>query len=241
MSETTGNALLLPIKRHRMAFLLAMLCLLLTGVFGWGAYMQWRQNVVAQKLERARDGVVASLRQVLSGQVRQLQNVLQRPAIVQALSGGNATAAAAAIREQFPGAEEVQVLPDDLSAAYADVARSGYARLGLMEAALSGDGVKAWVVRDGTQIGLGMAVMVKLGQVPAVVYLRLPLRGLISALDAIDVPDSTYLALRQGSYTVVERGNAALASGGEALAKPLDWVDLRVAAVLPQLDTVLFD
>ncbi|MRT32405.1 phosphomannomutase/phosphoglucomutase, partial [Xylella fastidiosa subsp. multiplex] len=77
------------------------------------------------------------------------------------------------VRERFPGTEEVQVLTGDLRAAYADLARSGYARLGLIEAALAGDGVKAWVVRDGTQIGLGMAVLVKLGQAPAVVYLRL--------------------------------------------------------------------
>ncbi|ARO67787.1 phosphomannomutase/phosphoglucomutase [Xylella fastidiosa subsp. pauca] len=241
MSVTIGNELILPMKRRRIAFLLAMLCLLLAGVFCWGAYIQWRQNVVQQKLEQARDGAVTSLLQVLSGQAKQLQNVVQRPAIVQVLGGGDVTAAAAAVREQFPGTEEVQVLTGDLSAAYADVARSGYARLGLIEAALGGDGVKAWVVRDGTQIGLGMAVMVKLGQAPAVVYLRLPLRGLISALDAIEVPNSTYLALRQGSYTVVERGSAALASGGEALAKPLGWVDLRVAAAVPQLENIPFD
>ncbi len=159
MSVTIGNELILPMKRRRIAFLLAMLCLLLAGVFCWGAHIQWRQNVVQQKLEQARDGAVASLLQVLSAQVKQLQNVVQRPAIVQVLGGGDVTAAAAAVREQFPGTEDVQVLTGDLSAAYADVARSGYARLGLIEAALGGDGVKAWVVRDGTQIGLGMAVM----------------------------------------------------------------------------------
>ncbi|HHW4678284.1 MAG TPA: phosphomannomutase/phosphoglucomutase [Xylella sp.] len=241
MSDTTGNTFFVRMQRPRISFMLAMLCLLLTCVFAWGAYMQWRHNVVAQTLEQARDGAVASVRQVLSDQVRQLQTVLELPGIVQVLRGGNATAVAVAIREKFPDAQEVQVLPDDLTAAYADVARSGYARLGLMEAALGSDGVKAWVVRDGAQIGLGMAVMVQLGQAPAVIYLRLPVRSLIGVFDTINVPDSTYLALRQGNYTVVERGSATLASGGEALAKPLDWVDLRVAAALPRLENIPFD
>ncbi|MRU24994.1 phosphomannomutase/phosphoglucomutase, partial [Xylella fastidiosa subsp. multiplex] len=80
----------------------------------------------------------ASLLQVLSGQVKQLQNVVQRPAIVQVLGGRDVTAAAAAVRARFPGTEEVQVVTGDLRAAYAEVARSGYARLGLIEGAFAG-------------------------------------------------------------------------------------------------------
>ncbi|RBB15162.1 phosphomannomutase/phosphoglucomutase, partial [Xanthomonas oryzae pv. oryzae] len=65
-------------------------------------------------------------------------------------------------------------------------------------------------------------------------YVRLPLLRLTAPLDAIAVPGSAYLALRQGSYNVAQQGDAGLSDAAETLAKPLGTSGLRVAAAVPQ-------
>ncbi|QGJ67803.1 hypothetical protein FDU21_16100 [Xanthomonas oryzae pv. oryzae] len=74
----------------------------------------------------------------------------------------------------------------------------------------------------------------RLGAQPAVAYVRLPLLRLTAPLDAIAVPGSAYLALRQGSYNVAQQGDAGLSDAAETLAKPLGTSGLRVAAAVPQ-------
>ncbi|MCC8475824.1 phosphomannomutase/phosphoglucomutase [Xanthomonas arboricola] len=209
---------------------------LLAAWFGWSSYTQWRQDAVAQELEQARDRAVQDISRAMAQQASQLDAVLKQPQVIAALANGDALAAASSIRERFKGAEDVQVLFGDLSAAYDNPKDFGYARLSLLESALVAERAQVHVVRDAKQVRLGVAAAVRLGAQPAVAYARLPLLRLTGPLDAIVVPGSAYLALRQGSYNVAQQGDLVLADAAETLARPLGNSGLRVAAAVPQRD-----
>lgn len=209
---------------------------LLAAWFGWSSYTQWRQDAVAQELEQARDRAVQDISRAMAQQASQLDAVLKQPQVIAALANGDALAAASSIRERFKGAEDVQVLSGDLAAAYDNPKDFGYARLSLLESALVAERAQVHVVRDAKQVRLGVAAAVRLGAQPAVAYARLPLLRLTGPLDAIAVPGSAYLALRQGSYNVAQQGDAVLADAAETLARPLGNSGLRVAAAVPQRD-----
>ncbi|MFL8060479.1 phosphomannomutase/phosphoglucomutase [Xanthomonas vasicola] len=211
--------------------------LLLAAWFGWNSYAQWRQDAVAQDLQQARDRAVQDVGQAMATQASQLDAVLKQPSVVAVLAGGDALAAASAIGERFKGAEDVQVLPGDLAAAYAHPKDFGYARLSLLESAQVADHAQVRVVRDANQVRVGVAAAVRLGGQPAVAYARLPLLRLTGPMGAIAVPGSAYLALRQGSYNVAQQGDAGLSGAAETLAKPLGSSGLRVAAAVPQGDS----
>ncbi|WP_164741707.1 phosphomannomutase/phosphoglucomutase [Xanthomonas arboricola] len=209
---------------------------LLAAWFGWSSYTQWRQDAVAQELEQARDRAVQDISRAMAQQASQLDAVLKQPQVIAALANGDALAAASSIRERFKGAEDVQVLSGDLAAAYDNPKDFGYARLSLLESALVAERAQVHVVRDAKQVRLGVAAAVRLGAQPAVAYTRLPLLRLTGPLDAIAVPGSAYLALRQGSYNVAQQGDAVLGDAAETLARPLGNSGLRVAAAVPQRD-----
>ena len=217
--------------------LLAVLLILLAGWFGWSALQQSRQVAAGKALERARDGAVAQLQTAVASERTQLKTHLSDTQVQAALGAGDAAAAAAALRAAWTGVEEVQVLPMALEAAYADPAAFGYARLALLETALGQEEIALRVVREAGAARLGVAAQVALGNSgPAVVYVRRPLRVLEAALDASPAPRSGYLALRQGSFNVTERGDRTLADGGEILARPIAGTGLRLAAAVPSIE-----
>ncbi|MGV8961727.1 MAG: phosphomannomutase/phosphoglucomutase [Stenotrophomonas sp.] len=216
--------------------LLAAVLLLLAGWFGWSGVAQWRQSGIATQLEASRDRIVTGLQGALDTQTAQLAKQLQTEPVKTALAHADANAAALAIREQWPGVEDVQVLPAALEQAYADPAAFGYSRLALLEMALADDLPVGRVVRDDGSQRLGLAAPVLLGDQPAVVYVRQPLLRLTGIFDEVQSPGSAYLALRQGGHNVVEQGTTALGTGAEALARPIGKSGLRVAAAVPDVN-----
>jgi len=217
--------------------LLAVALVLLAGWFGWSAVEQWRQAAVAGELERSRDSALKGVQQALATQTRLFTGHLQGERVQQALQRGDGTAVAVALREEWAGVEEVQVLPATLEAAYADPAAFGFARLALLEAALSEGRPILRVVRQDGAPRLGLAAPVQLGeQGPAVVYVRQPLVRLTAPMAATRTPGSAYLALRQGSFNVIERGSRTLANSADALARPIEGSGLRMAAAVPGVE-----
>ncbi len=217
--------------------LLVVVLLALAAWFGGSAVQQWRQQAVGSQLQAARDAAVDGLQRSLSGQQARLARQLASGAVQQALAAGDAQAAALALRAAWSGAEDVQVFAADMEAAYADPKSFGYARLALLEAALASSRPLARVVRDGGGPRLGLAAAAPFGaRDTAVVYLRLPLVQLTSALDAVTLPDGAYLSLRQDGYHVRERGVAELAGSADSLARPIDGTGFRLAAAAPAVD-----
>ena len=74
-----------------------------------------------------------------------------------------------------------------------------------------------------------------------VAYVELPLEKLASGVEAPTVPSDTYLALRQGSRNVLERGDTSLGNSAEALAIKVPDSDLRIAASTPDATATPFE
>ncbi|SBV37594.1 Phosphoglucomutase [uncultured Stenotrophomonas sp.] len=217
----------------RSAPLLAVLLLLLAGWFGWSAFDQWQQSDTGIALEQARDQAVTAVGKAVTEQNAQFARQLEREPVKAALAAGDAEAAAGALRETWTGVDEVQVLDATLAAAYADPAAFGYSRLALLELAMSEGKPVARVVRDGNGPRLGLAAPVQLQDRAAVAYVRQPLARLTAVFDMLQSPESAFLGLRQGAFTIVQKGNAGLGSGADALARPVPGTGLRVVAELP--------
>jgi phosphomannomutase / phosphoglucomutase len=217
--------------------LLVVLLVGLAAWFAWGGVRQWQQASAGSALEQSRDQISGGLLSAWTGQVSQLEKVLKTERVTVALASGDADAVALAVREGWPGSEEVQVLPAALDDAYADPKAFGYARLALLESALAGEVVAARVVRDAGGQRLGLAAPVQLGsQGPAVVYVRQPLLKLTGTFDKVRVPGNGYLALRQGGHSVIEQGDTRLSSRAEGLARPIGKSGLRLAAAVPDVE-----
>ena len=217
----------------RSAPLLAVLLLLLAGWFGWSAFEQWQQADTGTALEQARDQAVTAVGKAVAEQNAQFARQLEREPVKAALAAGDAEAAASALRETWTGVDEVQVLDATLAAAYTDPAAFGYSRLALLELAMSEGKPVARVVRDGNGPRLGLAAPVQLQDRAAVAYVRQPLARLTAVFDMLQSPESAFLGLRQGAFTVVRKGNSSLGSGADALARPVPDTGLRVVAELP--------
>src|SRR5690606_24113374 len=136
--------------------------------------------------------------------------------------------------------EEVLFWRADLGQAYADAGGFGYARLALLERALSADAAVAAVVRDEGQVRFGVAAPARLAGEPAVAYARLPLRTLTAGLEQVALPEGTYLALRQGGYNVSERGAGSLSGSADALSRVVGKTGLRTAAAVPDAGSAPF-
>ena len=220
---------------RRRAPLLALLLALLAAWFAWSGVVQWRADARESALASARDGLVAAASSAMAAQTRALAERLADEPVQAALAAGDPAAAAAALTAGWNGAAHAQVLRADLATAYADAANFGYARLGLLEKAMTDGAAVAAVVRDDGKPQLGLAAPVMLAGAPAVAYVRMPLASLTAGLEAADVPGGAYLALRQGNYNVAERGDTALAGGADALSREIGKTGLRAAAAVPDV------
>ena len=221
----------------RNGLVLMGLLLLLAVWFAWSGVRQWRQASTGHALEQSRDQIVQGVQNALNGQTTQLRTLVKSERVSTALAAGDADATALAVREGWPGTEEVEVFATDLDQAYADPKTFGYARLALIEAAIAGDTVTARVVRDAGGQRLGLAVPVQLGgQGPAVIYVRQPLLRLTDTFDKVRVPSAGYLALRQGGHNIIEQGDTSLSQGAEGLARPIGKTGLRLSAAVPDIE-----
>jgi phosphomannomutase/phosphoglucomutase len=212
---------------------LAVVCALLALWLGWSGWQQWQDANRSQALQQSRDLAAQGTGRALQQQTQQMRDRLASPAVQAALSAGNLATAAAAIQRGWTHAGQAQVLPPDLQAAYAGLPQAGFGRLAVAEAALAADAPIARIAKDG-EPALLIAAPAKVGtRLVGVAVVHLPLSVATDAVQAANVGDDSYLALRQGNYSVLERGDAALATSAEALGAKIPGSDLRIAAALP--------
>ncbi len=208
---------------------LAVLCALLAIWVGWSGVRQWRDAGRLQALQSARDAAVGAVEAAYAQHTRQLAQRLTSAPLKAALAAGDNAAAARVIQQGWDGVEDVQILPAQLDAPYANPAAFGFSKLALLEAAQQGDAPVARVIRDGSANHLGVAAATPQG----VVYVRMALGQLTDGVTAVALPSGTYLALRQDSFNVLQRGEASLSEGAEVLAHAVGKTGLRVAAAAP--------
>ena len=227
-NESGGSRVSLGELRRALP-LLAVLCALLALWIGFKGVQQWREVQLSDSLHQARDGALASAQSALQRHASTLEQKLAAPAVQAALASGDNAAAARALGDGWKTLQPVQVLPEDLESAYAEAGKAEFSKLALLESALLEDKAVARVVGSGSSRVLGVAA----AGPGVVVYAGLPLSTLTDSLDGAGASDRSYLALRQGGYTVHEVGDTSLSGAADALSRPLGDTGMRVVAALP--------
>ena len=212
--------------------------LVLAAWLAFSAWQQHRDGTRRSGLVTARDVAAQSLRGALVNQKKRLAAQMANPGFVAAVQAGELDRAATLLTEGWPGAQGGTVVPADLQAAYAGLDGPGagrYGRLAALEAALAAGETVVWATGGGSAplVALAAPVNGTDGEPVAVALAQLPLERVAGGFDAAPLGDDRYLALRQGSHSVLERGDASLADGAEVLAVPVAGSELRVAAAVP--------
>ena len=213
----------------------------LAAWFAWTAFHLHRDGLRRETVERSRDAAVHAARTGLAIEQKRFAQQLAGPGVQRALAAGDLTAAGVELTLHWPDASAGTMLPPDLDRAYTtlssgDAKAGGYGRLAALEATLVADRPVAWLVKDGAITRLTIAAPARhAGKLIGVASVQLPLQRVSAGIDGATVPDDAYLALRQGSASVVERGDRALAGAAEALAVKVPGSELRVAAAVPDV------
>ena len=205
----------------------------------WLAWSGWRQiqdDTRRAALEQGRDLAAQSTQHILKGDLAKLTQRLASADVRAALQAGDLAAAGAALGRDWPGVEEAVVLPPTLQDAYAGLPKSGFGRIAVAEAALAEDKAVLWAIRDEGRPAIALAAPARAGEaVAGIAFVRLPLSRATLGLENASVSDDSYLALRQGSFTLFERGDVRLAEGAERRAVPVAGTNLRIAAAVPSV------
>ena len=249
----------------QLALPLAVVLGVLALWLAWSGVGQWRDHQRETDLIRARDGVVVAIGSVVKTQTAQFGKSLATPAVQAALSpppaaapvaatdAANASAtttattvpdlaaAAVALKAAWPKAEAIEAWPLDMQVQFAALPKGGYGLLAVAESALMANAPVARLAKVGGAQKLVVAAPMRAGKAPvAIAVAQLPASAMIDPLRQAAVPGDSYLALRQGSATLVEHGDTELANGAEALAAKIPGTDLRVAAGLPETASAAF-
>ena len=210
---------------------IAGLCLVLAMVMAWSGLSQFMYDQRREALELTRDNGMQLVHQAMLRQQKQLSTALERPNVQAALATGDLAGAAKAIGTGWPNVSMVRVYGTDLEAAYAEATKIGFGRLAVLESAQAENRVRSWVVSSKGNPHLALAAPVKQGdRVIGVAYAQLPLSELTSGLDTLGLDDDSYLALRQNTANVWERGAVEYTGGAERMARDVSDSGLRVVA-----------
>lgn len=214
---------------------LAAALALLAAWLAWSGWRALQEDSRRSSVSVARDTVVGMIAGTLRGEEAKLRERLDREAVQAAVAAGDFAAASAAVAADWPDAQSVEIHPPELDRLYAALPDGGFGRVSVMESALvRGEPVVA-IIRAGGTPQLGLAAPVQRdGETVAVAFVRLPVTRVTAALDEITVDPATYLAVRQGGFTLQEKGDPAQAEAAERMAAPVPGTDLRVAASLPR-------
>ncbi|HEY0659741.1 MAG TPA: phosphomannomutase/phosphoglucomutase [Lysobacter sp.] len=217
--------------------LVAVALVLLAAWFAWSGWLQYRDGMRRDAVQQARDSAAQAAQSALAAEQKRFGEQLASAPVQAALANGDLFTAGQQLLKGWAGATEAEMLTPDLDPAYAGLPKTGYGRIAALEAALAADQPVAWVVRDGSgTIRLALAAPVRHGgQLVGVASVRLPVQRISAGVEQARVANDSYLALRQGSSSIVERGDTSLADGAEALAMKVPGSDLRVAAAVPDV------
>ncbi|RZA14412.1 MAG: phosphomannomutase/phosphoglucomutase, partial [Lysobacteraceae bacterium] len=222
-----------PAQAARTLPLLALLLALL-GVWclASGA-LRIRDDSRHAGLEVARDDAARAVRRVLTEERQRLAERLASPAMKAALAADDTATAKRLLREGWTGLQRADVWPADLEPLYAGLPRTGFGTLATAEESLVSGKAAIRVIGSGAVQRLALASPVAAAGGPRLAYVELQATRLINSVKSPAVPGRTYLALRQGSQNVLERGDMSLNDAAEALAAKIPDSDLRVAASAP--------
>jgi len=214
----------------------AALFVLLAAFFAWSGWQLDRDGARRLAVTEARNAAVDGAVKVLGSEQKQLTDRLAAPTLQAALTAGDLAAASQELGKGWNGASDAAVLPLDLGAEYAALPKGGYGRLGVIEAAVATGRPASGLVKHNGGPQLALAAPARVGEkIVGVAYVRLPIGRIGAGLEQVEVADDSYLALRQGGFSAIERGDKGLSGGAEALAAKIPGSDLRIAAAIPDV------
>jgi phosphomannomutase / phosphoglucomutase len=242
MPETDPNRtrLLLAQARPLLPLLAAAIAVFAVWL-AWNGWKQMQDGTRRTSVTTARDGTVQLTATTLGGEVKRLQDRLGSAPLQAALEAGDFAAASTALAADWPQLEQAEVLSPDLATAYRDLSDAGFGRLAVMEAALAEGKPVVWVIRHEGTPAVALAAPAVVGDSTlGVAFARLPLSRATQALENATMDANTYIALRHGSFTLLERGDVAQAEAAERMAVPVPGTALRVAAAVPHVGRAPF-
>ena len=215
---------------------LAAVLVLLAAWLLWSGWQQLQDGTRRSSTTLARDTTATMTATMLSGDLDRLGERLATEAVQAALQAGDFDAAAQALGADWPQLEQALVRPPELTEAYAGLPDAGFGPLSVMETALVEDKPVVAVVRVEGAPRVALAAPARVGeQLVGVALVQLPLARATAALDSVPVDADTYVALRQGSFTLAERGDVGQQEAAERMAVPVRGTQLRVAAAVPHV------
>ena len=219
---------------------IALVCALIAAWMAWSGYRAWAAERRESALVTARDAAAKQVADTVAKDLAQLRTRVAAAPVQAALASNDLKAAAMALGQGWAGVE-TQVLAPDFDAPYASLPASGFGKIGLLESAIAERKAVAGIVRDGGAARFALAAPVMQGTTLAgVAYVRMPVERVTGPLQASQIADDSYMALRQGGFSVIERGDKALGGGAEVLATPVPGSPWRVAAGLPDTGAAPF-
>ena len=242
MTETSGSsrARVFAQARPLLPFLAAAVALLAL----WLAWSGWRglqDESRRTSASLARDTAASVASTHLRGELKRMDEHLARPEVQAALQAGDLDGAARALAADWPQLEQAQMHPADLTARHAALPEGGFGPVSVMEAALVEGAPVVQVIRVGDGPRVAVAAPARVGdRLVGVALVQLPLSRATQGLEVADVDPATYVALRQGGFTLLERGDVAQADAAERMAVPVTGTSLRVAAALPAASAAPF-
>ncbi len=212
----------------------ALALLLLALWQAWGAWTIFNARHLQGATVDARAHVAEDLKALLDSRLSQANSLSRRVALLNALHDGDMAVAQEIARTSLAGSETVEFHSPNFSDAYADMVKFGFGKLGILERASLNRKAAIAVVKDAMKPRLGLAVPIyDEGRLLLLVYARYPLDPVREAATGA-TPEGAYLAIRQGSYAVVEFGNKEeLQFRAESGAAQIAGTPLRVVAAAP--------
>ena len=205
----------------------------------WLAWSGWRQlqdGTRRASASQARDITAEAAASTLAGERKRLQERLAGAAVQAALQAGDLAAAGQALAKDWPHVEVAKLVTPDLDQAYDSLPAGGFGPLTALEAALVEDAPVSSIIRVDEQPRVALTAPARVGEdLVAVAYVQLPLARATLGLESATVDLDTYVALRQGNFTLLARGDAAQAEAAERMAIPVPGTGLRVAAAVPSV------
>jgi phosphomannomutase / phosphoglucomutase len=228
-------------KKPNIRVLIGILGALLLSYFGWQAWQLYQAKAAEGNAKDLRVQVAQEVDARSKNLLKEMKDRSAKAAVIDAAAKSDFATASKALADGWNGVKESEVISLDLSAAYEDVEKFGFGKLGLIEAALGSAEPQFAIIKlnDKRMMALSSQIQ-KEGKPLAVALAFVPADELMSKVTSAN-PGSTYLALRQGRISLAEAGDNFHAGKAELDAVVIKGTNMRVVSAAGEAPGGLFN
>jgi phosphomannomutase/phosphoglucomutase len=220
----------LPPQR-KLGVLLALPFLLLAAWCGWCAWQQYNAQSLEDQATAARTSIAKSASDLIAKEQKSLAAHIKSAPVAAAIATQDTTAVATELSKGWKGAKDVVAFGMDLSDQYEASSPGKFAQLALLESVSLKEVPASALVRSGKSFELALAYPLQAqNQTFGIAYGRVPMKSLLDGFNAAKIDESSYLAIRQGSFNAMEEGDKSLADTADSHFTPITGSNLRVVS-----------